>query len=184
MNTDNDITREIRRRILLANRTLFGLSKVLRSSFVRRNTKLKVYKTLVLPVLMYGSESWALSESDKNLLGVFERKVLRMIFGPVCEAGEWRIRYNHELYQMYKDDNITNKISKQQLRWLGHVYRMQDESPPKKIAFGKPQGTRRQGRQKLRWLDCAERDMRTCGINNWRTVAVDRGKWRAAINRL
>ena len=135
VNIDNDITQEIKRRILLANRTLYGLSRVLRSKFVRRNTKLMIYKTLIIPVLMYGAESWTLSESDKNLLGVFERKVLRMIYGPVCENNEWRMRYNHELYQLYRDTSIAQRMAKQQLRWLGHVYRMHDDAPPKKIAF-------------------------------------------------
>ncbi|KMQ81323.1 endonuclease-reverse transcriptase, partial [Lasius niger] len=77
VNTNNDITQEIQRRIMLANRTLFGLSRVLRSKFVRRNTKIKIYKTLIIPVLTYGAESWTMSEAHKDMLGVFERKVLR-----------------------------------------------------------------------------------------------------------
>ncbi|KMQ82058.1 putative transposon-derived protein [Lasius niger] len=144
---------------MLANRTLFGLSKILRSKFVRRNTKLKIYKTLIIPVLIYGAEAWTLSTADKNRLGIFERKILRMIFGPVCDRGEWRIRYNHELYRLYKDKDIVTTILKQQLRWLGHTYRMQDDAPPKKIAFTKMSGKRRQGRQRLCWLDVLEKDM-------------------------
>ena len=183
INTENDITLEIKRRIMLANRTLYGLSKILRSKFVRRNTKLKIYKTLIIPVLMYGVESWTLSESDKNMLGIFERKVLRMIFGPVCVGNEWRIRYNQELYQLYKDTKIVDRIRKQQLRWLGHVWRMQDDEPPKKIAFAKPTGRRKQGGQKLRWLDCIEKQIAAKGINNWKTLAVDRQSWRDVIDR-
>lgn len=113
VNTENNISLEIKRRVLLANRTLYGLSKILRSKFVRRYTKLKIYRTLIIPVLMYGAETWTLSTADKNMLGIFERKVLRMIFGPVCDRGEWRIRYNHELYRMYKDSDIVKRIRKQ-----------------------------------------------------------------------
>jgi len=60
-------------------------------------------------VLAYGSETWVISKPDKDRLGVFERKVLRAIFGPTNDNGEWRIKYNDELYTLYKDsDIITN----------------------------------------------------------------------------
>ena len=77
----NDITQEIKQRIITANRTLFRLSKILRHKIVRRNTKLKIYKTLILPVLAYGAQSWTMSERAT----VFEKKILRMIFGAVCD---------------------------------------------------------------------------------------------------
>ena len=83
--------------------------------------------------------------SDKNLLLVFERKILRMIFGPVCDSDGWGSRFNDELYQMYRDKNIISKIHQQQKRWLGHAYRMQENDPPRRIAFGKVDGRRRQG---------------------------------------
>ncbi|WP_333765087.1 reverse transcriptase domain-containing protein, partial [Streptomyces sp. IBSBF 2390] len=183
VNTENDVTQEIKRRIMLANRTLFGLGRVLRSRFVRRGTKLKIYKTLVIPVLIYGAESWTLSESDKNLLRVFERKVLRLIFGPVCVNNEWRIRYNHELYALYADSSIVDRVSKQQLRWLGHVWRMSDDAPPKKIAQARPEGSRKPGRQKLRWLDCMEAELTSKGITNWTTETANRGRWRQILSR-
>jgi hypothetical protein len=53
-------------------------------------------------VLAYGSETWVLSKSDEAILGAFERKILRSIFGPAKENGEWRIKYNNELYTLYK----------------------------------------------------------------------------------
>jgi len=46
----------------------------------------------------YGSETWLLSKSDEVILGVLERKILRAIFGHTNDNGEWRIKYNHELY--------------------------------------------------------------------------------------
>jgi len=60
-----------------------------------------VYKTLIRPVLAYGSDTWVLSKSDEAVLGVFERKILRAIFGPTNVNGEWRIKYNNELYTYY-----------------------------------------------------------------------------------
>lgn len=187
VNTTNDMTEEIKRRIMLANRTLFGLSRILRSKFVRRNTKLKIYRTLIIPVLVYGAETWTLSAAHKSMLGVFERKILRMIFGPICDRGEWRIRYNHELYRLCKDPDIVKRVKKQQLRWLGHVQRMHYQAPPRKIAFATQSslgGSRRQGGQKQRWLETLEKDMREFNIAGWRTLAVDRDGWRRTLDRL
>jgi len=53
-------------------------------------------------VLAYGSETWVLSKSDEAILGVFERKILRAIFGPTNDNAEWRIKHNNELYTLYK----------------------------------------------------------------------------------
>ena len=65
--------------------------------------------TYIKTVLAYGSETWLLSKSDEARLGVFDRKVLGAIFGPTNDNGEWRIKYNDELYTLYKDsDIITN----------------------------------------------------------------------------
>ena len=61
VNNNNNTGEEIARRINLANRCLFGLGSIIRSKLLFRNTKLLIYKTLVLPVLMYGSEAWTLS---------------------------------------------------------------------------------------------------------------------------
>ena len=53
-------------------------------------------------MLAYVSEAWVLSKCDEAVLGVFERKILRAIFGPTNDNGEWRIKYNIELYTLYK----------------------------------------------------------------------------------
>ena len=81
-----------------------------------RNVKLKIYKTLILAVLAYGAESWIISVADKNLLLVFERKILGMIFDPVCDPDGWSSRFNDGLCQMYRDKNIVSKIHQQELR--------------------------------------------------------------------
>jgi hypothetical protein len=61
-------------------------------------------------VLAYGSETWVLSKSDDAILGVFERKILRDIFGPTNDNGEWRIKYSYELYTLYKENDIVTYI--------------------------------------------------------------------------
>jgi hypothetical protein len=63
----------------------------------------------------------------------FERKILRRIIGPVNENGRWRRRYNKELYSIYKEPMVTDIVRSARLRWAGHVVRMNDNEPPKKL---------------------------------------------------
>ena len=84
---------------------------------------------------------------------MFERKVVRTIYGPACVVGEWRTRCNHELYSLYKDDQVTKKIRVQRLRWLDHLARMKDDNVAKRVFERNPECKRRRGRLKLRWKD-------------------------------
>ena len=105
----NDISLdiEIRYRISLENNCYHRLKHQLRSQFLNLRTKLNLYKTLLKPVLTYGSECWSLNRRNEEQLQVFERRMLRKIFGPICDNGKWRIRYNSELYSIY---NSNSKI--------------------------------------------------------------------------
>ena len=80
---------------------------------------------------------------------VFKRRILRKIFGPICENGKWRIRYNGELYLMYTDPDIIKTIKISKLLWTGHIMRMPEENPVKKLTLLRPEGSRRAGRPKL-----------------------------------
>jgi hypothetical protein len=93
MTSTNDVSREIQRRIQTANRCFFGLCKHLQSSHLSGQTKFTIHKTLIRPVLLYGSETWVLTKREENQLLVFERKVLRTICGPKIENGVYRRRY-------------------------------------------------------------------------------------------
>ena len=183
VDSSNNMSLEVKRRIMLANRAFFSLSHIMRSKFTSRRTKIVLYKTLILPVLIYGSESWTLGNIEETILGTFERKILRKMFGPVCHDGEWRIRYNIELYRIYNEIDVVKRIKVQRLRWLGHVARMDDNAPPKRIALGPPpDGRRRQGRPPLRWMDDVESDIQKLRIRNWREKARDREDWRRIVD--
>jgi hypothetical protein len=86
---ENNLDKEIRYRILLANNCYHGLKHLLRSQFLNLRTKLNLYKTLLKPVLTYGSECWSLNRRNEEQLQVFERRILRKIFGPICDNGKW-----------------------------------------------------------------------------------------------
>ena len=182
VNIDNNISLEIKRRITLANRCYYGLSRQLSCRVLSRHTKSTLYKTLILPVLLYGAETWTLSLADEHALGVFERKVLRKIYGPRCEAGTWRIRWNHELYELFGDIDICKRIKIQRLRWLGHVSRMDSNAPARKVFEAEPAGGRRKrGRPNLRWKDQVFSNLSTLGITNWRQKAGRRNEWRRLL---
>jgi hypothetical protein len=93
----------IKQGVIMANKTSYGLKKQLNSSYLKRQAKCMLYKTLMRPILMYGSESWPLSKKDENLLQAFERRILRRICGPVNEGGIWRIRYSNEPCKLYSE---------------------------------------------------------------------------------
>jgi hypothetical protein len=143
-----------------------------------------MYKVLIRPVLTYASETWILSKTNEQQLSLFERKVLRCIFGAKQQNGTWRIRYNYEIYETFKEPNIVNYIKVKRLAWAGHLMRMNDDRTIKKIFNTKPDGPRRAGRPKIRWEDGVEHDMTTLGVKNWRRVTLDREKWTKFLNTL
>ena len=133
------------------------------------------------PVLSYGAETWTTTRAEDRELQIFERKVLRRIFGPVCIAGEWRRRTNNELYALYNEPDVVwlNKLAR--LRWAGHVVRMNEDAVPKKVLMDPLYGRRRVGRPRLRWLDCVGNDDRYIGIRNWMGAAQNRDSWRLLL---
>ncbi|XP_054086050.1 putative uncharacterized transposon-derived protein F52C9.6 isoform X2 [Zeugodacus cucurbitae] len=184
INNTNNVSLEIQRRITLANRCYFGLSRQLKSKVLSRRTKIKLYKSLIIPVLMYGAEAWTMTTSDETTLGVFERKVLRKIYGPLnIGNGEYRRRWNDELYDLYDDIDIVQRIKRQRLRWLGHVVRMEENTPALKVFDAVPAGgSRGRGRPPLRWKDQVQSDLASLGVSSWRQKAKRRNEWRALVD--
>jgi len=115
------------------------------------------------------------------VLGVFERKILRRIYRPICEGAIWRLRYNEELYHLYDETDLVTTVGITRLRWAGHIVRMQDNLPCKKITLDKPEGRRRVGRANLRWMDGVMRDAERLAVRNWKSKAKDRDGWRRLL---
>jgi hypothetical protein len=135
--------------------------------------------TVIWPTLLYGSETWTLSQTAANIINSFERKILRWIFGPVNEQGQWRIRRNDKLKQLHRELEISEVIRFKWLQWAGHVIRMEEHRIPKKtmqVQFG---GRRTVGRPRGRWEDAVWVDAeRLLGIRHWKTAARNRVEWR------
>jgi hypothetical protein len=107
------------------------LARFLQSSHLSRQTKFTIHKTLIRPVLLYGSETWTLTKTDENQLLVFKRKVLRTICGPKIENGVYRRRYNHELEKECDSPNALNVTKTSRLRYDGHMIRRLEDLPKK-----------------------------------------------------
>jgi hypothetical protein len=84
---------------------------------------------------MYGCESWSLTKNGENKINIFEIKILRKTYGPTNDNGDWRIRYNQELYN---EPDIIKMVKSARLRWLGHLYRTEELNPCKKLTSIKP----------------------------------------------
>jgi len=95
----------------------------------------------------YGCEAWILTNRDEHYLRIFERRILRKIFGPVQnEDGFWGIRMNCELNKLTENADIVRFIRSRKIAWLGHVKRMDDKRTPTITLVWKPIGTRIRGR--------------------------------------
>jgi hypothetical protein len=90
------VEKEIQRRILAGNRTYFAAISLFRSRLLSRATKM-IHKTQIRPAVSYGAEAWTLAKKEEQDLLIFERKILRRIYGPKYENGEWKSRTNREL---------------------------------------------------------------------------------------
>jgi hypothetical protein len=100
---------------------------------------------------------------------VFERKIVRRIFGPTQNAdGEWRLKRNEKLENAIRYENIVRHIKSKRLSWLGHVERMSKERVPKTIYKWKPNATRQKGRPRLRWEDDVKNDLGRMETKNWK----------------
>jgi hypothetical protein len=125
-----------------------------------------------------------LKENIKSKLRVFERKVLRRIYGPTKESGgTWRIKSNDELNRLIGNKNVINYIKAQRLAWFGHVHRMPDNSMVKKVYEWAPVLTRSLERPKNRWEDDVKSDVTKMKITNWKDCIRNRPKGKEFIEK-
>jgi hypothetical protein len=134
-----------------------------------RNVKVKIYKTIILPVVLYGYETWSLTLREGHRLRVFGNRVLRGIFGPKGDevTGEWRKLHNGELHNLYSSPDIVRHIKSRIMRWAGHVARMGEGREVYRVLVGKPEGKRRIDRPRRRWEDGIKMGLTEIGLGVW-----------------
>ena len=121
------------------------------SRLLSKNLKIKIYKTIILPIVLYGCEAWTLTLREKCRLRVSENRILRQIFGPKrYEIGEWRRLHNEELHSLYRSPNMVMVVKSRRLRWAVHVARMEESRSVFKILTGTLKGKRLLRRPKIK----------------------------------
>jgi hypothetical protein len=115
-------------------------SKIFCLPVSHKKLKIKLYKTVILPVVLRGFETWSLTLREEHRLRVFENRMLR-IFGPKREEdGSWRKLHNDELHNLYSSPNIVRVIKSRRMRWAGHVAHMGEGRCVYKVLVRRPKG--------------------------------------------
>jgi hypothetical protein len=99
------------------------VQNLLSSRLLSKSTKIRVYRTIILPVVLYGCETWFLTLREEQRLRVFENRMLWRILGPKRGevTGEWRRLHNKELNDLCPSPNIIRVIKSKRMRWPRHV---------------------------------------------------------------
>ena len=184
VNGNNTLEEEIRETVVKGNKAFYANRALFKSKLVASKSKLKLYWSVIRPVVVYGCETWVLKESIIQRLLVFERKILRKFFGPTKEDnGNWRIKTNIELDELIKHRNIINYIKAQRLSLFGHTNRMPETSIVKKIHEWKPFTRRPVGRPKSRWEVDVRKDLKKMKLIKWTEQVQDRLKWKGIFEK-
>ena len=167
--------KEVRRRIAMGKAATGGLTSIWKDRGVTLETKVKLVKVLVFPIVLYGAETWTMRKHERRKIDAFElwcwRRVLRV---------SWMERKtNIWIIENTKPEwTLESRVTKAAVSYFGHVVRaggMEDD-----MMFGRMNGARRRGRPRQRWLDTLKGYASGTTINNMRRGARDRAGWRGA----
>jgi hypothetical protein len=157
----------------------------LSSRLLSKNLKLKIYKTIIFPVVLYGCETWSLTLREERRLRLFEDTVLRRLFGPKRDevTVEWRKLHNEELNDLYSLPNIVRVVKSRRMRWAGYVARMGEDRVVHRVLVGKPEGKSALRKPRRRRENNIIMDLQKVGGGggDWMELAQDRGRWRPLV---
>ena len=179
----NSIREEIGSILKSGNACYYSVQNLLSSSFLSKNLKITIYRTIILPVVVCGCETCSLTFREERKLTVFEKRLLR-IFGPQRDevTEELRKLHNEELNDLYSSPNMARVIKSIRMRWAGHVALM--EESVYRVLLWKPEGKRQHGRIRCRCEDNIKMDLQEVGCVgiDWIDLAQDRDRWCVLIN--
>jgi hypothetical protein len=114
----NHVQEEIKSRLNSGNACYHSVQSLLSSRLLSRNLKVKIYTTIILPLVLYGCDTWSLTLREEHRLRVFENRVLRGMFGAKRDeiTGEWRKLHNGELHNLYSSPDIIRQMKSRRMR--------------------------------------------------------------------
>ena len=183
MSKSNATAKDITYRLQKAKSSFVQLNKVWRSPNISGKTKIKIYNSNVLSVLLYGEECWRVTQRDSQRLLGFHTSCLRKI----CRIYWPQKITNKELYQRTGQRDITTVTMQRKWRWLGHVIRKDRDSITRTTLRWTPDsGRRKRCRPRETWRRTIEAEMKTAGIT-WKELEkapMDREQWKSLVSAL
>jgi hypothetical protein len=184
----------VNRRVVAANRMNGALKRVVKNRRISKRARVAIHEGVLIPTIMYGSESWVLQKKDTSKLNAVEMRSLRNICGKNLND---RIRNECIRRECDMEEDVVTKIKKGMLRWFGHIERMDSERLTKKVYMGEVSGKRKCGRPRKKWLNQIEeilqegnvrshKNRRACmkssmKVNEAKEICQDRCLWRSII---
>jgi len=168
---------EIKGRVALGKTAMNGMEKMWKDKNVNIDTKKRLARTLIIPIITYGSESWTLTKKMEKKINACEswiwRKMLRISWKEK-RTNDW-VRKTADIVE---DETLLQSILRARLRFFGHVMRSNGLEKEMMLACG--EGVRKQGRPRKRWMDMIHE---TTGLKlaDLRDATADRVKWRSLV---
>ena len=174
---------DIKQRICKALGAVQRLHTIWQSKDIRKDTKLQLYNTLILSILLYGAETWTLKKADENRLLVFEMACLRKIMG-VTRLDKIRNQKIRET--LGHNRTVLDIIRDRRLKYFGHIIRMGNERFPKIALEGRTHGTRPRGRPSKKWTNCLRDDCSARNVDRLTDathLASNRSAWQDIVRQ-
>lgn len=175
--SDGTLDEEINNRLQKASKLYFSINNCLVGKReVSTKTKMLIYKTIYLPTLMYAGESWTMTSKHESRITSAEMRYLRKVVGKTRRDRVRNVNIRRELEQ----EPILSTLNQRQLKWFGHLVRMEEERLPKRIFEARVFGARGRGRPRMEWEGYMESLMerKGKGMREARRLALDRSGFR------
>jgi len=182
----NSTKEEVKSRVKWGNACYHSVKNISSSSLLSNNLKIKIYRNIILRVVLHGCEIWSPTLKDERRLKLFQNWELKRIFDPKRDevAGEWKTQHHEKLNDLYPSSNIARVIKSRRMRWPWHVARMGDRRGAYSVLVGKHEEKFPFGWPRSKWEANIKMDLqevRSMGTD-WIELAQDTDSWRALVN--